>query len=92
MSLGDLTVALIGGHHRKGDLRGPAGTAAEVEIGVTAAAQRTWTKLPAIERARYLYDIAQGIRERSEILPLARVEVSAYYMDWPLIDGFQEGP
>ncbi|SFM13609.1 aldehyde dehydrogenase [Pelosinus propionicus] len=76
----------------------PAGTREDVETAVKAAeqAQKSWAKLPAIVRAGYLKEIAQGIREKSEeiarviaeeqgkILPLARVEANftADYMDY----------
>ncbi len=76
----------------------PAGTHEDVETAVKAAeeAQKSWAKLPAIVRAGYLKEIAQGIRENSEeiarviaeeqgkILPLARVEANftADYMDY----------
>ncbi|OAM96200.1 lactaldehyde dehydrogenase / glycolaldehyde dehydrogenase [Pelosinus fermentans] len=76
----------------------PAGTREDVETAVKAAeqAQKSWAKLPAIVRAGYLKEIAQGIRENSEelariiaeeqgkILPLARVEANftADYMDY----------
>ncbi len=76
----------------------PAGTAADVELAVTAAeaAQGAWAKLPAIERAGYLREIAQGIRkhgpdlartiseEQGKILPLAQREVAnaADYFDY----------
>jgi lactaldehyde dehydrogenase/glycolaldehyde dehydrogenase len=76
----------------------PAGTREDVETAVKAAeqAQKSWGKLPAIVRAGYLKEIAQGIRENSEelarviaeeqgkILPLARVEANftADYMDY----------
>ncbi len=76
----------------------PAGTREDVETAVKAAeqAQKSWAKLPAIVRAGYLKEIAQGIREKSEeiahviaeeqgkILPLARVEANftADYIDY----------
>ena len=76
----------------------PAGTAADVEMAVGAAeiAQKSWAKLPPIERAKYLREIAQGIRKRGDvlartiseeqgkILPLARIEVNftADYIDY----------
>jgi len=76
----------------------PEGTAADVELAVTAAetAQKAWAKLPAIERAKYLRELSDGIRKKSEalartiteeqgkILPLARIEVNftADYIDY----------
>jgi lactaldehyde dehydrogenase/glycolaldehyde dehydrogenase len=76
----------------------PDGAAADVDLAVTAAerAQKTWAKKPAIERAKYLHELAQVIRKRSEefartiseeqgkILPLARFEVNsmADYIDY----------
>ncbi|WP_078060564.1 aldehyde dehydrogenase [Desulfotomaculum copahuensis] len=76
----------------------PAGTAGDVDAAVAAAgkAQRSWAKLAAIERAHYLREIAQGVRENAEslartiaeeqgkILPLAWVEVNftADYIDY----------
>jgi lactaldehyde dehydrogenase/glycolaldehyde dehydrogenase len=76
----------------------PQGTAADIDAAVLAAerAQKTWCKLPAIERAGYLREIGHAIRqnkdalartiveEQGKILPLAEVEVSftADYMDY----------
>lgn len=76
----------------------PEGTREDVNTAVEAAeqAQKSWAKLPAVERGRYLKEIAQGIRENAEelarviaaeqgkILPLARVEANftADYMDY----------
>ncbi|CAA7601317.1 Aldehyde dehydrogenase family [Acididesulfobacillus acetoxydans] len=76
----------------------PAGTVEDVAEAVVAAerAQRSWAKLPAVERAGYLHKIADGLRENAEdlartiaeeqgkILPLSRVEVdfSADYLDY----------
>jgi lactaldehyde dehydrogenase/glycolaldehyde dehydrogenase len=76
----------------------PEGTCEDVNAAVEAAeqAQKSWSKLPAIQRAAYLKEIAQGIRNNSEalaqvisaeqgkILPLSRVEVNftADYMDY----------
>ncbi|MDF2634088.1 MAG: hypothetical protein K0R78_962 [Pelosinus sp.] len=76
----------------------PEGTREDVNIAVKAAeqAQKSWAKLPAIVRAGYIKEIAQGIRENAEeiarviaeeqgkIMPLARVEANftADYMDY----------
>ena len=76
----------------------PQGTAAEIDAAVLAAekAQKTWCKRPAIERAGFLREIGNAIRqnkdmlartiveEQGKILPLAEVEVSftADYMDY----------
>lgn len=76
----------------------PEGTVADVDAAVEAAeqAQKSWAKLPAIERAGYLREIARGVRENAEelaktiaeeqgkIMPLARVEANftADYMDY----------
>jgi lactaldehyde dehydrogenase/glycolaldehyde dehydrogenase len=76
----------------------PSGTASDVDAAVLAAerAQKTWCKRPAIERAGYLREIGQAIRENKDalartiveeqgkILPLAEVEVNftADYMDY----------
>jgi lactaldehyde dehydrogenase/glycolaldehyde dehydrogenase len=76
----------------------PEGTPADADAAVLAAekAQKSWCKLPAIERAGYLREIADAIRknkrtlartiteEQGKILPLAEVEVdfSAAYLDY----------
>ncbi|WP_407308878.1 aldehyde dehydrogenase [Desulfosporosinus sp. SB140] len=76
----------------------PAGTVEDVGDAVAAAekAQRSWAKMPAIERAGYLHKIADGLREnvdnlartiaeeQGKVIQLARVEVnfSADYMDY----------
>ncbi len=76
----------------------PSGTEADANLAVLAAerAQRKWRELPAINRAGYLREIAQGIRqnrkdladtiaeEQGKILSLAQVEVdfSADYIDY----------
>ena len=76
----------------------PSGTVEDVNDAVVAAenAQRSWGKMPAIERARYLHEIANGLRadaenlartiseEQGKTLELSRVEVnfSADYMDY----------
>jgi lactaldehyde dehydrogenase/glycolaldehyde dehydrogenase len=76
----------------------PEGTREDINDAVEAAeqAQKLWAKLPAIVRAGYIKEIAQGIRENAEeiarviaeeqgkILPLARVEANftADYMDY----------
>lgn len=76
----------------------PEGTAADVDRAVTSAeiAQKAWAKKPAVERAKYLHELAQAIRKRSEelartiseeqgkILSLARDEVNsmADYIDY----------
>lgn len=76
----------------------PEGTAEDVNAAVLAAeqAQKAWAKLAPIERAGYLREIAQGVRENAEelaktiaeeqgkILPLARVEANftADYIDY----------
>lgn len=76
----------------------PAGTVEDVGEAVAAAerAQKSWAKMPAVERAGYLHQIAHGLRENAEnlartiaeeqgkILPLSRVEVdfSADYLDY----------
>src|ERR1017187_2140988 len=76
----------------------PNGTAAEADAAVLAAerAQKSWCKLPAIERAGHLREIGNAIRqnkdmlartivgEQGKILPLAEVEVNftADYMDY----------
>jgi len=76
----------------------PDGTAADVDLAVRVAetAQKAWAKRPAIERARFLHEIAQATRKRGEelartiseeqgkILPLARTEVNftADYIDY----------
>jgi lactaldehyde dehydrogenase/glycolaldehyde dehydrogenase len=76
----------------------PEGTREDINNAVEAAeqAQKSWAKLPAVVRAGYIKEIAQGIRENAEeiarviaeeqgkILPLARVEANftADYMDY----------
>ncbi len=76
----------------------PAGAAKHVDAAVAAArqAQTAWAKLPAIERAGYLREIANGVRgkadmlartiaeEQGKIMPLAKVEVdfTADYIDY----------
>ncbi len=76
----------------------PSGTAGDVNDAVLAAerAQKTWCKVPAIERAAHLREIGHAIRqnkdalartiveEQGKVLPLAEVEVSftADYMDY----------
>ncbi len=76
----------------------PACTAADADAAVLAAekAQKSWAKLPAIERAAYLHEIAHLIRanaddiahilseEQGKILPLAKVEANftASYFDY----------
>ena len=76
----------------------PQGTREDVDNAVNAAerAQKTWAKLPAIERANYIREIAIKIRENApmlaktiaeeqgKILSLATVEVNftADYMDY----------
>lgn len=76
----------------------PKGTRADVNAAVAAAekAQKSWEKLPAIERAGYLHEIAAGVRknakliaetiaeEQGKILPLSTVEANftADYMDY----------
>lgn len=76
----------------------PDGTAEDVNEAVMAAeqAQKEWAKLPAVVRAGYLREIAQGVRENAEelakviveeqgkIMPLARVEANftADYIDY----------
>ncbi len=76
----------------------PSGTLENVNAAVLAAekAQKSWSLLPAIERAGYLREIAQAIRadrehlartiteEQGKILSLAQVEVdfSADYIDY----------
>jgi lactaldehyde dehydrogenase/glycolaldehyde dehydrogenase len=76
----------------------PAGTPAHVDRAVLAAekAQKAWAKLPAIERAGYLREIAQAVRgkadflaktiaeEQGKVMPLAKVEVlfTADYFDY----------
>ncbi len=75
----------------------PAATAEDAARAVDAAerAQKSWDKLPAVERGKYLREIAGMIRENAEMLartiaeeqgktlPLSRVEVNftAAYMD-----------
>ncbi len=48
----------------------PAATAAEVDAAVLAAeaAQRAWARRPAIERAGFLRELAQGTRAQQEML------------------------
>jgi lactaldehyde dehydrogenase/glycolaldehyde dehydrogenase len=76
----------------------PAATAEQVDAAVLAAerAQIGWARLPAIQRARHLHEIANAIRkkkaflahiiaeEQGKILPLAEIEVdfSADYVDY----------
>lgn len=73
-------------------------TAQEVDAAVRAAerAQPAWSRLPAIQRAAHLHEIAAAIRrsrdtlartitqEQGKILPLAEIEVdfSAEYLDY----------
>jgi lactaldehyde dehydrogenase/glycolaldehyde dehydrogenase len=68
----------------------PAGTAADADAAVLAAekAQKSWAKLPAIERAAYLHEIAHLIRanadeiahilseEQGKVHTLAKVEAN----------------
>ena len=76
----------------------PAATPEQVHEAVLAAerAQVGWARLPAIQRARHLHEIAGAIRrkksflahtiaeEQGKILPLAEIEVdfSADYVDY----------
>lgn len=76
----------------------PAATAEHVNAAVLAAerAQTEWARLPAIQRAVHLHEIAEAIRmnkpqlaqtiarEQGKILPLAEIEVdfSADYVDY----------
>jgi lactaldehyde dehydrogenase / glycolaldehyde dehydrogenase len=76
----------------------PAATSEHVDMAVLAAerAQIDWARLPAIQRARHLHEIADAIRrnksllaktitaEQGKILPLAEIEVdfSADYVDY----------
>ncbi|MGH9589964.1 MAG: aldehyde dehydrogenase [Terracidiphilus sp.] len=76
----------------------PAGTPEQVGAAVLAAehAQPEWARLPAIQRAKHLREIAEAIRrnkphlaqtisrEQGKILPLAEIEVdfSADYIDY----------
>ena len=76
----------------------PAGTPEQVNAAVMAAerAQPDWARLPAIQRAKCLREIAEAIRrnkphlaqiisrEQGKILPLAEIEVdfSADYVDY----------
>jgi lactaldehyde dehydrogenase/glycolaldehyde dehydrogenase len=76
----------------------PAATSEHVDMAVRAAerAQIDWARLPAIQRARHLHEIADAIRrnksllantitaEQGKILPLAEIEVdfSADYVDY----------
>ncbi|MGC1783580.1 MAG: aldehyde dehydrogenase [Acidobacteriaceae bacterium] len=76
----------------------PEATEQDVNAAVMAAkkAQSAWSTLPAIQRARYLHEIATVIRakkdflahiiteEQGKILPLAKIEVdfSADYLDY----------
>ncbi len=76
----------------------PAGTPAHVDAAVEAArrAQKAWAKLPALERAAHLREIAAGVRAKAEtlartiaeeqgkVMPLARTEVffTADYLDY----------
>ncbi|WP_036222660.1 aldehyde dehydrogenase [Mesoaciditoga lauensis] len=76
----------------------PQGTVEDTRKAIDAAyeAQKGWAKLPAVERAKYLRKIADGIRKNSDMLvttlveeqgktkSLARIEVdfTADYMDY----------
>ena len=76
----------------------PEGTVEDTRVAIDASyrAQKSWAKLPAIERAKYLRKIADGIRKNAETLAttiveeqgkirsLARVEVdfTADYIDY----------
>jgi lactaldehyde dehydrogenase / glycolaldehyde dehydrogenase len=76
----------------------PAASPEQVDAAVLAAehAQPDWARLPAIQRARHLREIAEAIRrnksmlaqtisrEQGKILPLAEIEVdfSADYVDY----------
>jgi len=76
----------------------PASTPKDVDFAVESAyqAQKTWVKIPPIQRAKYLHYIAAAIRknedllartiseEQGKILPLAKTEVtfSADYIDY----------
>ena len=76
----------------------PDGTVEDVNLAVDAAeeAQKSWAKRPAIERAGFLRQIADGVRknanelakiiseEQGKILPLAKVEANftADYIDY----------
>lgn len=48
--------------------RQPAGDEYDVDVALKSArkAQKSWAKLPAIERAKYLQKIASGIRKRND--------------------------
>ncbi len=76
----------------------PQGTVEDTRAAINAAyeAQKSWAKLPAIERAKYLRKIADGIRKNADMFvttlveeqgktkPLARIEVdfTADYIDY----------
>ncbi|PAF42280.1 aldehyde dehydrogenase [Helicobacter sp. 11S03491-1] len=76
----------------------PNGTVQQAQMAIDAAyrAQKSWEKLPAIQRANYLREISNQIRknadflaeiitqEQGKILPLAKVEVdfTADYIDY----------
>jgi lactaldehyde dehydrogenase/glycolaldehyde dehydrogenase len=76
----------------------PKATVEDVRMAIEAAhtSQEKWAKMPAVERAKYLRKIADGIRQRADELvtilveeqgktkPLARIEVdfTADYMDY----------
>lgn len=54
----------------------PMATAADVDAAVDAAfeAQKSWEKLPAIERAGYLYELADAILAKQELFARATAE------------------
>ncbi len=76
----------------------PASTTEDIEYAIESAyeAQKTWGKIPPIERAKYLHSIANSIKsdsdslakiiseEQGKILSLAKIEVifSADYIDY----------
>jgi lactaldehyde dehydrogenase/glycolaldehyde dehydrogenase len=94
----DETIEVVNPSSEKVMAEVPSGTAAHADAAVKAAerAQKDWRELPAIVRAGYLREIADGVRqhrkdladtiaqEQGKILSLAQVEVdfSADYLDY----------
>ncbi|MBU3015406.1 aldehyde dehydrogenase [Poseidonibacter lekithochrous] len=66
----------------------PKGTEEDVNIAVNAAfeAQKSWEKLPAIQRASYLKKIAQKIRDNADMLANTITEEQGKLLDLALVE------